>query len=266
MIESLRRLEFTRSRIILTVIVLLFICCLLSAVGWFIFNVAFGPAPEVKPAELAGGGEPLAGTLVSTFTPTPTETEIPTWTPSSTPTPILPTSTPIPIYTPTPTDTPLPTNTPPPTNTPAQAIVLTTPRPTSPPPLSEEELAYADTFISQAKRWEESHERSMKLLSVTKPYDYEWKTKFDAEINTWQQLINEGQALKAPPRFQGFNKDYQEMIDLYIKAKTHIIQGVTDIQERYDLSEFNLGMDYMLEAQRTIHEMREQMEEVKRTG
>lgn len=112
MMESLRNIEFTRSRIIVAVIVFLFICCLLCSVGGAVYNVAFGPAPTAEQAKLTGGEEPLAGTLVPTFTPTLTEMNIPTWTPTNTPTPIPPTSTPIPIYTPTPTDTPPPTDTP----------------------------------------------------------------------------------------------------------------------------------------------------------
>jgi hypothetical protein len=260
MIESLRNIEFTRSRTIVAVVVLLAISCLLCSVGWIVFNVAFGPAPEVEQAELVGEEELPVEELFPTFTLAPTEIEIPTWTPTSTPTPIPPTSTPIPIYTPTPTDTPPPTDTPvppPPTNTPAQpAAPAAAP---APPALSEEELAYANAFISQAKQWEESHDRSMKLLSITKPYDYEWKTHFDAEMDTWQRLISEAQALQAPSRFQDFNDRYQENIELYIKAKDSIVQGVGDIYKRYELSEFNLGMDYMLTAQRAIHELYEEM-------
>jgi hypothetical protein len=258
MMESLRNIKFTRSRIIVAVIVFLFICCLLCLVGGSVYNVAFGPAPTAT-----GGEGLLAGTLVPTFTPTLPEINIPTWTPTNTPTPILPTSTPIPIYTPTPTDTPPPTDTPtppPPTHTPSRpAAPGATSRAPAPSALSAEELAYANTFISQAKQWEDSHERSMKLLSVTKPYDFDWKTQFDAEMNTWQRLIGEGQALQAPPRFQEFNKAYQKAIDLYLQAKTHIIQGVDDIQNRYDLQEFNLGMDDMLAAQKSIHQLNDEM-------
>lgn len=105
----------------------------------------------------------------------------------------------------------------------------------------------------------------MKLLSVTKPYDFDWKTKFDAEMNTWQRLIGEGQALQAPSRFQEFNKRYLKAIDLYIRAKTNIIQGVDDIQSRYYLQEFNLGMDDMLVAQRTIHQLNEEMKGIRGT-
>lgn len=263
MFESLRNIEFTRSRLIITAVVVLVISCVLCGVGGFLYNVAFGPMPAAEQPEVSVISSP-AGTAVLTPTLPPPRTEIPTWTPTATATRIRPTSTPIPIYTPTPTDTPPPTDTPLPTNTPPKKVA---PAPTAAQPqqtsLSAEELAYANAFLSQAKRWEESHTRSMSLLSVTKPSDYTWKLKFDEEMNAWQGLISEAQALKAPSRFQEFNTRYQGHINLYIKAKDQLIEGVTDIQEEYDLSTFNLGMDAMLTAQKHIHDMNDEMKGIR---